>query len=395
MSAFILHRPLMSLILIILLSNLVIYSAIAFLHTSFPFQRFNYLYNAHRFIADPRINSEPFDLLKSLTQYDAQWYLKIAATGYPSPPFDLDMSHKTIMSGLTYAYFPLYSLLIASVKPLFSNLEFAAFIVSNFIILINIFSLYYTVSRLFTRSLAFKTTILVFFFPFSIFFRSYFAEGLQLFLLIWFTYFLIKKKFFYSALFLAFLSITKGNSLLLNIVYIYQLFRSTADHQIKLKHVILLICLITFPFILWLGYNYFKTADPFFFRHVYSSWLTVPYHLYPLLNLVTISRLFFLPFHLFHSSFVDTSVFIVVGILLLKSRKTLPPIYWWTSFLLWFTPFISHDFMSFTRYQTVSFPLFLYLSSLLRKKQFLFISVVFFLLLLLTSLLFINWYWVG
>jgi hypothetical protein len=90
-------------------------------------------------------------------------------------------------------------------------------------------------------------------------------------------------------------------------------------------------------------------------------------------------------------------VFIIVvsGVLLVKKRKLLPVKLWWIAFLLWLFPLLTTTPMSFMRYQTVSFPLFLMLANMLKGKVYLMILGLWIIGLLLVGLYFINWYWVG
>jgi hypothetical protein len=393
----VLHRhPLLFLLVVVVLSSSVLYAGMLEFHSVFPFNRANYTLSSHHFVPDPRADGGPFVFLRALGQYDAQWYLKIAATGYPAHPGVTTLNDKSNMDGLTYAFFPLYPLLIATANVVIGNIELAAFVVSNLLIILDALSLYFVIHKLYNPSLAIKTTLLLFLFPFSIFFRSYFAEGLQLFLLIWFAYFLMQKKFLPCALFLGFLNITKGSGMLLNVLYIVLLAQYIFSHKLKPAKGLLCLIVIATPLILWAIYNYIQTGNPFYFYAIQRSWDSTPAYLHIVQNLWTIIHLFELPLHSFHTSFINTSLAIFIFVLLILSRKHLPSILWWISFLLWFTPFISIDLMSFSRYQTVSFPLFLFAALLMRNnKIYIPTDIIFFGLLLLISLYFVNWYWIG
>ena len=390
------RHPLLFLLAAVIFSNIAIYAIMVEFHAALPFQRINYVYNSHHFLPDSRASDGPFDFLRALGQYDAQWYLKIAATGYPANPSVTSMADKAVMDGLTYAFFPLYPMLVATANLVIGNVELAAFVVSNLLIIANAFSLYFLIRKLFNPALAIKTTLLLFLFPFSIFFHSYFAEGLQLLLLIWITYFLIQKKFLPCGVLLGLLNVTKGTSLLVNVLFIVLLAHQVFTHKLKFASGFLYLVVTAIPLSLWAIYNYVQTGNLFYFYAIQKSWDSTPAYLHLFQNLWTILRLFELPLHFFHGSYINTALAIFILILLILSRKHLPPILWWTSFLLWFTPFISIDLMSFSRYQSVSFPLFLFVALLARNnKVFVPIVVVFSGLLIFTSLCFVNWYWVG
>ena len=388
--------PLLFLLVAVVLSSGVLYAVMIGFHSVIPFNRTNYLSNSHHFLRDPRVDDGPFVFLRALGQYDAQWYLRIVTNGYPPHPTVTDIQDKSAMDGLTYAFFPLYPSLVAIANIIIGNVELSAFLISNLLIILDAFSLYFVIHKLYNPSLAIKTTLLLFLFPFSIFFRSYFAEGLQLFLLVWFAYFLMQKKFLPCAIFLGLLNITKGSAMLLNVLYIVLLAQYILSHKLKLAKGLLCLIVIATPLVLWAIYNYIQTGNPFYFYAIQQSWDSTPAYLHLSQNLWTVIHLFELPLHSFHLSFINTSLAIYILLLLILSRKYLPPILWWISFLLWFTPFISIDLMSFTRYQTVSFPLFLFAALLFRNNKIYVPTVIIISgLLLLISLYFANWYWIG
>jgi hypothetical protein len=277
-----------------------------------------------------------------------------------------------------------------------SHIELSAFILANFLLIITFSSLYLVVSRLYSRSLAAKTAWLVFLFPFSVYFRSYYADCLQLLLIIWFLYFLIRKKYLPSAVLLGLLNITKGITLPLNFLLFIPLTVQLLRHLLRPVKVFSYFLIAAFPLGLWTLYNYFQTGSPLFFLTVQSSW----FHFHPQLppiayNLLVIFSLPRLPFHSDHYSQIDALTAVISLFLIIKSRKFLSPPLWWTGLTIWVVPFITSDLMSFSRYQAVSFPIFLYLSSRLKAFPYFvllsFLAVVFF----ITSLFFVNWHWVG
>lgn len=358
------------------------------------FNRGNYIHNAHHFLEDPRIDNKDFKLLRALGQYDAQWYLKIVSEGYPKDPKIIDMNNKQVMDGLTYAFFPLYPLLIALFNQIIGNVELSAFVLTGLLLVINFFSLYYVVGKLYTKSIALRTIFLIFLSPFSIFFYSYFTEGLQLLLLVWFSYLLIKKNFLVSGIFLSLLNVSRGNVLILSILFIFVLLNQLRHKAVSWQKFILHTLIITVPFLLWTLFNFYQTGDPFYFlkiRQAWSDWGALSI----LHNLNLISYFFYLPLHSFHLSRIDIAIVFITLLLIIKSIKDLKPILWTISLLLWAFPLISHDLMSFSRYQIISFPLFIYLAIKLRGINYLLTLFLFAIGLLVTSLYFINWHWIG
>ncbi len=376
--------------------HILLYGFIQQFHGITPFHNINYVFNAHHYLPDARINGGPFGFLRALGQYDAQWYLKIADRGYPFAPRTINMNAKSAMDGLTYAFFPLYPLLIHITQSVVKNVEVAAFLLANMLLVADFFSIYFVVRSLFSKAVALKTIFLLFLFPFSIFYRSYFTEGLELFLLTWFCYFLIKKQFFITALFLALLDVSRGNVWILNLLYLYYLWQAVRTKQLLLKQAVAYFTVSLLPLIAWLAFNYQQTGTPFYFYNVRAAWFSAPsFLLVPFYNLFTIILFPVLPVHAFHYSQIDILVvFLLLG-LLIKSKSVLPKVLWWTSFLLWLAPLITTSLMSFTRYQIISFPIFIYLALKLKQPYYLIAVTVLTISLFLTSILFVNWYWLG
>jgi len=382
--------------LFFLIFNVLLYLFIQNFNQTIKFNNLNYKYNAHHYFQDERINGGPFNLLRALGQYDAQWYLKVANSGYPKDPENTNLSDKSEMGSLSYAFFPLYPLLLFLFNKVFANIETSAFILSNILLLVNFISLIYVVGKLFSKQIAYKAVFLLFTFPFAIFFRSYFTEGLQLFLLIWFSYFLVKKRWVKSAIFLSFLTITKGNVILLTILFFYTCFREVKPKSFFKKDMMALLAIVFAPFLLWIAFNYIYTGNPLYFYNIRSEWFKPSFPLLPLLwNFALLFYYPALPFHSFHLSMIDYLSVILILLLLFKSKKLLGYKLWWMSFLLWITPLLVTDTMSYTRYEIVSFPIFIYLAHVLKKISYFIVLGVFLIGLFAASILFVNWYWLG
>lgn len=390
-----LKKKFLTFLFLFILLNGFLYGFLLMCHQGVAFDRFNYIYNANHFQIDPRINGEKFDFLQSLGQYDAQWYLKIAADGYQKPPSRLLTKKSIIISNLNYAFFPLYPIFLHSVNVFFQNITLCAFVLSLVLLIANFTSTVYIVKKIFSEQLAYKTVFLLLFFPFSIFLRSYYAESLQLLLLSWFCYFTYKKEYFKSGLFLGVLNITKGNLLLLNPIFLYLLW-SPARKKLTSKRQLMCTSIVSIlPFVGWMLFNFVKTNNPFYFYTIQSAWWIGPHVFAPLFNLAIILAFPALPIHSFHFSKIDVVTVVLVGFLLYKSYRLLPKIFWFSSFLLWVTPLLTKDLLSFTRYQAISFPLFIFLAIKIKRWYYISLAILFYALFLLTSLFFVNWYWIG
>lgn len=380
---------------VFIILNILLYLFILLFNSKIPFSKFDYTKNAHHYFTDPRIKGGKFDFLRAMEQYDAQWYLKIADEGYPKNPTTTNMNNKSALDGLTYAFFPLYPLILAFINLPIKNIELAAFITSNVIMVAIFLSLYIIIKNLYDETQAFKTIFLLLFFPFAIFYRSYFTEGLFLLLLIWFSYFLIKKQWLRTAFFLSLLFVTRPNGAFFELLFLYFIINAYRHKQINIRLLIYSLIISLLPFLGWLMFCYINTGSSIYWMTVQSHWEYPRFPISLFWNIFIIFNFFSLPIHSFHASKIDMLTVIFVGILLFFSRKKLRPELWWISFILWVVPLITRDTMSFTRYQIVSFPLFLYLAQKLHGRKYIFLLSLFCLSLFFLSLFFVNWYWIG
>lgn len=375
-------------LVIFILLNIFLYCFIIFFHSIVSFNSINYKYNAHHFIKDPRFDGRQFSFFNAIGQFDAQWYLKIAQTGYPYHPRLVDMNRKDSMDGLSYAFFPLYPMTLHAFNILIKNIELSGFVVSNILMILCFISLYFVVKGQFGEKIAGRTVFLIFAFPFSIFYRSYFTEGLLLLLLIWFAYFLIKKRWFLSSVLLGLLCVTRPTGLFLVPVLLLCFKKSKVSLIDGAKYLFVSL----FPFLLWLAYCHLQTGNAFYFLAVRKEWFSgIPI----VNNLLLIPYFFELSLHFFHGSKIDVLIAVIILLLLLKSRKTLRFELWMISFLLWLGPLLTTDMMSFSRYQAVSFPFFIYIAQKVKGVWYAVLLTLFLTGLLMISLFFVNWWWVG
>jgi Gpi18-like mannosyltransferase len=383
---------LISLFLFILLNSFLFVYILVF-NKSVPLNRSQYDH-AHHYLVDPRISSKSFDLLRGLDAWDAQWYVKIAELGYPKK--QNKFQDGSPMGSLTYAFFPFYPFTLAVINYIVHNIELAALILVNLLLVANFFSIYFVVSKTYGSELAIRTIWLLFLFPFSIFYRSYYTEGLFLLLLVWFSYFLIKKRLFLASLFASFLFVTRPNGIVLGCILFYSLYRAVIFKKIHFWKSIIYALLSLLLFLTWLYYCYLNAGNPFFWNTIQSVWYKSPsIGITFLHNIETYLSFYSLPLHDQRASKIDTGMIVIVLLFLILGKKFLKPQLWWISFIIWLVPLLTRDTMSFTRYQIISFPLFIYLASLLKGVKFGIVSAAFLFLLFFVSVYFVNWHWIG
>lgn len=382
---------------IFIILNIGLFWFIANFYFLITFSSFDYSQNAFHYKPDPQSSGQPFDMIKALGQYDAQWYLKIAdGAGYPKFParsIDLYSADETSLGGLTFAFFPLYPMLIGAINLIINNVELSAFLISQ-VLMISIFaSLYYVIAKLYSQKIALKTSFLLFLFPFSIFLRSYVPESLLLLILIWIGYFWTRHDWLKLSALLGLLNITKGIGIFITLVILCFALQQVLKRKLQLKQFIIYLFLAFTPYICWMFFNYLQTGDPIFFASVRSSWNSPGFYL--IRNIFTILDFPNQEFHRFHSSKLDILTIFGVGLILYLSKGRLDFRLWFIAATCWIVPLLVTDTMSYTKYQIISFPIFIYLAQRLSRVWYFLILFLFAISLLVTSLYFVNWHWLG
>ncbi len=385
MSVFKNKKLLIKSLLLFILMNIALYSFLQFFHSAILFKKSQYLISGYHYIQDPRMKNKPFNLVSALAPYDAQWYLHNAVEGYLKNP-------KVLEEKMSYNFFPFLTFSIKFFYLFIPNIELAAFVLSNTLLLLNFFSLYYVITKWYSEKLAIKTIFLLFLFPFSIFFRSYYTEMLKLFFFIWFSYFLINKRFFWAATCLSLINITNGIVLILNPIFYWYLIQAVMQKKEYWAKAVIAICISFIPLIAWCIFCYLHTGDFFYFYKTRFWWWR------PQIPIVwNIQQIFLFPWlHPFgmYSTKTDVLAVVLSGIILIKSRKLLHPTLWVVTCGLWIMPLLVQDTISFSRLQIVLFPLFLFLAHSLQKKYYFAVLAFFTILLGIYSLFFVNWYWI-
>lgn len=359
-----------------------------------PFQQENYFNGSHHFIPDSRIGGHPFNLITNLAVWDAQWYLKIASSGYPHDPNPNLISDRKNMDVAVYAFFPLYPSLIALINASTQNVLVAAWVgMLSSAVILSILWLE-IITRLFSQSVAYKSLLFTLSLPTSLFLRSYFTESLQLIFLLLFIVALYSKKFTLLTCIAVISFFIKGNNIALIIFNLFWLFINRK--HASLSQWLITISIITGSIVTWLLFNLHQTGDALFFLSARKAWNLIDFPLGILINPFIIGQTFYHPFqHFFHVSHIDSLTALITGILLVKSRNQLPKTLWLISFLIWITPLASSDVMSFSRYQLVNIPLLIYVTRQIPTKLFPIVIGGLFLITLYLSPYFVNWHWFG
>src|SRR3990167_7728463 len=281
--------------------NCLLYVWIIMAHGLIPFHAFDYASKAYHFLPDSRaVNIGSFNLLQALGQYDAQWYLRIAANGYP----------RTIGNVLEHAYAfpPLYPALLAVFRQVFSDSLLGAFVLTQVLLIAEFCAIYWLVARWYSEDLATKTVWLVFAYPFSIFLRSYFSEGLFLLLLALLLDSQRNQTWFRGILFGVGLTMTRFFGAVGLMVLHAQILIAFYKKRVSFWKLIICIILSITPFVLLMLFYRLQTGDPLYFINIQLAWIK-PHNTFPgSAMLWSILHFFKLSFHSVHSSRIDVTL---------------------------------------------------------------------------------------
>jgi len=368
--------------------NCLLYVWIIMAHGLIPFHAFDYASKAYHFLPDSRaVNIGSFNLLQALGQYDAQWYLRIAANGYP----------RTIGNVLEHAYAfpPLYPALLAVFRQVFSDSLLGAFVLTQVLLIAEFCAIYWLVARWYSEDLATKTVWLVFAYPFSIFLRSYFSEGLFLLLLALLLDSQRNQTWFRGILFGVGLTMTRFFGAVGLMVLHAQILIAFYKKRVSFWKLIICIILSITPFVLLMLFYRLQTGDPLYFINIQLAWIK-PHNTFPgSAMLWSIVHFFKLSWHSVHSSRIDVTLVLTFGLLVVLSRKWLPKNWWFMALLIWLAPILTSDTMSASRHQLMNLPIFIYAAHKLQGRWYTATLALSIVGLFVVAILFSSWQWVG
>ena len=189
--------------------------------------------------------------LSSLANFDGLHYIKIAKNGY---------------SQFEQAFFPLYSLTIRFLNPLFyNNRLLTGIIISNISFLFGLFVFYKYLRLILSNSIRFHPIISVLFllvFPTSFFFGAVYTEGLFFLLVVSTLYFLKKEKYLLVIIFAFLTAMTRIVGVFLIIPIIIHFF--DRNKKLKIYHLLSIISPLV-GLAIYCFYLFKTTGDPFFF----------------------------------------------------------------------------------------------------------------------------------
>jgi hypothetical protein len=257
--------------------------------------------------------------ISSLANFDGLHYVLIAKSGYAQ---------------YEQAFFPLYSLLIKFLSPLFSNNQLlTGIIISNVSFLLGLFIFLKYLKLFSTNSNHFQPFITIFFllvFPTSFFFGAVYTEGL-FFLLLTSTLYFLKKDRYFLVIILAFLaSLTRLIGVFLLIPIVFHLIKTRVNFKKILVGLAPILGLLAYCFYLFKTTGdplYFITSQPIFGANRSSHLILLPQVYWRYLKIFFIAHHDFryyisvLEFFIFNLVFVVLILDLFKNCLSLESRQ--------------------------------------------------------------------------
>jgi len=304
----------------------------------------------------------------------------------------VDPSGRINTSGSTYAFPPVYPLLVGVINKVVGSVEVSAFIVGQFLLLLGFSLVYWLVAKWQSAELAAKTAWLVFIYPFSIFFRSYYSEGLFLVLLVVLMDALRSKGWFKAAVSAGLLFMTRFVGAAGIIVLALEIIRQSIARRLKLPKAFIVLLLSLLPLLAFMGYCYAQTGDRFYFISAQSVWQDYT----PVVSVLwSIAHFMSLPWDFFHKSRLDVLSIVAFGSLIYLGRKRLPRPWLELAIIIWIIPILAGDTMSASRFQIVNLPVFIYAAQQLSGWKYRLVAGLSAAGLFAAALFFVNWTWLG
>lgn len=359
-----------------------------------PFSQWDYENNSDHFIGQ---NQEKWE--KGLSPYDSPHYLNLAYFGYENMGY---------FDEKVRAFFPLYPTLIS----LFSfytgrNYTVAGLLVSFFAHLAGVLMFYRLVRLDWDSEIAFESVKSSLIYPTAFFFLAVYTESLFFLISVTVFYFLRKKRWWLAAL-AAFLGgLCRPNGILLAIPFAIEYLMFFKDFGLRnwksfLKEnyrTLLTPAAAPLGTCAYFSFLYFTTGNFFAYFEAIEWWGRKSISLWNFLQLTWDRLIHFqeLPLHGFYNSKIDFTFGLIFLLSILIFGKKLRPSYALYSLAIILLPQLNGQTMSLTRYLSVSFPHFILLGILSRKKPLVgwLVSLVSILFLSIFALQAYNWYWVG
>jgi hypothetical protein len=329
----------------------------------------------------------PLDIF---TRWDSRWYFSIIKAGYQAPA-DLSSTYSNL------AFFPLYPYLVKSVGWFGIQLPdgyyvFFGLLLSNLFFLAAAALLY----RLIIRSLGFEESsatralLLLFVFPSSFFFSTFYPESLFLFLTLAGFTFAWEEEWLATGICAALVTLTKptGVIVLIALIWLYMEKRHWRVQDIRPS--IAWFLLAPAVLLLHFYYLYLKSGHLFAFFDAMTAWGGIQLSMFsnPLQNLSSPSL------DVFKIDLILTVLFVLSGLFLLWKWPV--KAFGVFALLMCLVPLSSGLLVSISRYLVVAFPVFILLGEKIKRREGLDILLaVWFALQIIYFAGWVNYYWIA
>ncbi|MBN8991160.1 MAG: glycosyltransferase family 39 protein [Rhizobiales bacterium] len=329
-----------------------------------------------------------------LLQWDSEWYSKIATEGYR---YNGD---PTIQQNIVF--YPLYPMLARGLAAIggFSPAD-ALLLVSNVAGLLAIVALFKLVREEFGDQLALATIALLSFFPASVLLSAGYTEPLELLLVVSFFLVLIRKRFLSAALLAGLAVAGRSTGIVLLPVLLWEMWL-VRDRKSFLAALLPCVLLATSGIWLFMIYLWSAFGDPLAFAEgqaAFHQGTTLTTRLIAALRLEPFTRMILNDWNPWGQDSWFTLLFIVlIGVGWFRLRSS------WTLFAIGvlLLPYLTLSggpagFVSMSRFNLLSFPLFAVLADLMLRTRWLLAGVtgLFGALLFMSTALFARRIWIG
>ncbi len=333
---------------------------------------------SHRFWTVPWLN------------FDGRNYLEIVVNGYQSKMQKNDLR----------VFFPLYPLLITALSlNKLINPVVVGLIISLTSFLLSLFVLdKIMIQDKISKDSRLRALILLLLFPASFYFAAYYTESLFLLLTLLIFYFLNNKKFLLASVFTVIATVTRLVGLALIPILFWEAYRTYR----KTKKFPLSIIITPLGFIFYSLYMQITTDGAFSVVTQHKEWgrninifgifIALKEGLQKVIFKSSLSKNNPVIYSIETLEFIF-AVFLIL--ILIFSFKKIKFSYWLYILLSSIFIFSSSLLISIPRLIAPMFPIFIYLSQVISKKTFYFISFIFLVLLVYLSSLFLRGYWVA
>jgi len=376
------NRKIIKFILTVFVIWQIVISSVSFFSSKILPERSRFMYNDGVKIINPV-------WLWNRANFDGAHYLGISRRGY----------------GLyQQAFFPFYPRLIKFLTPIFAGKDLlAAIFISNFSLLLLLYSFYKLILLDFDDQTARWATVFFLLFPTSFFLSCVYTESLFIFLVLTSFYTARTNHWLAAGIFGLLASYTRVTGVLLFPALLYEWYQVEKNKISKLEKIknllpVFLVPLGLISYMKYLGNEYrdcllFLHVQPFFGAERSGSRIILIYQVFwRYLKMILTSKLDFLYFTVWLELLVAILLLIVFAYSIKKKIRTSYLVF---AILSFFVPTLSGTFLSLPRFALAFFPCFIYLGTIKNKVIRISLLTIFGITFLISSVLFFRGYWLS